>query len=57
MGSMDDTLAPYTDVKVYPEDINTLNPFNAFSMPGEDKADDGFDEFSLVNGWDRRLAI
>jgi hypothetical protein len=57
MGSMDDTLAPYTDVKVYPEDINTLDPFNAFAMPGEDKADDGFDEFSLVNGWDRRLAV
>ncbi|KAJ5301311.1 hypothetical protein PENANT_c023G08168 [Penicillium antarcticum] len=57
MGSMDDTLAPYTDVKVYPEDINTLDPFNAFTMPSEDKTDDGFDEFSLVNGWDRRLAV
>ncbi|KAJ5771373.1 uncharacterized protein N7511_003424 [Penicillium nucicola] len=57
MGSMDDTLAPYTDAKGYPEDIHTLDPFNAFAIPGEDRTDDGFDEFSLVNGWDRRLAV
>jgi hypothetical protein len=57
MGSMDDTLAPYTDLKAYPENINTLDPFNGFAMPVEDKADDGFDEFSLVNGWDRQLAV
>jgi hypothetical protein len=55
MGSTDDHLAPYADVSGLPEDINTLDPFHTFGMP-EDKVEE-FDEFSLVNGWDRRLAV
>ncbi|KAJ5361278.1 hypothetical protein N7541_002122 [Penicillium brevicompactum] len=55
MGSADDSLAPYADVRVLPEDINTMDPFNAFGMP-DDKVEE-FDEFGLVNGWDRRLAV
>ena len=55
MGSTEDPLAPYPDVRVLPEDINSLDPFHNFGMP-EDKVDE-LDEFSLVNGWDRRLAV
>lgn len=53
MGSTEDSLAPYPDAKVFPEDINTIDPFHTFAMHGEDEVD----EFSLVNGWDRRLAV
>jgi hypothetical protein len=55
MGSGDDPLAPYTDVHGLSDEVNTLDPFNAFNMP-DDKVEE-FDEFSLVNGWDRRLAV
>jgi hypothetical protein len=55
MGSADDHLAPFADVSGLPEDINTLDPFHAFGMP-EDKVEE-LDELSLVNGWDRRLAV
>ncbi|KAJ5511779.1 hypothetical protein N7453_003882 [Penicillium expansum] len=53
MGSTEESLAPYADAKVFPEDINTIDPFHTFAMHGEDEVD----EFSLVNGWDRRLAV
>ncbi|KAJ5956862.1 hypothetical protein N7501_011141 [Penicillium viridicatum] len=53
MGSTEDSLAPYPDAKVFPEDLNTIDPFHTFAMHGEDEVD----EFSLVNGWDRRLAV
>ncbi|KAJ5588406.1 hypothetical protein N7537_011084 [Penicillium hordei] len=53
MGSAEESLAPYSDAKVFPEDINTIDPFHAFAMQGEDEVD----EFSLANGWDRRLAV
>lgn len=49
MGSVEEPLAPYADVR----DMNTLDPFHTFAIPVEDEAD----EFSLVNGWDRRLAV
>lgn len=50
-----DSLAPYADARVLPEDMNTLDPFTTFSLP-EDKVED-FDEFGLVNVWERRLAV
>ncbi|CAI7614107.1 unnamed protein product [Penicillium glandicola] len=53
MGSTEESLAPYADVQVCPEDINTIDPFHTFAMHGEDEVD----EFSLANGWDRRLAV
>ncbi|KAJ5181758.1 hypothetical protein N7449_011905 [Penicillium cf. viridicatum] len=53
MGSAEESLAPYADAKVFPEDMNTIDPFHTFAMHGEDEVD----EFSLVNGWDRRLAV
>ncbi|KAJ6181023.1 hypothetical protein N7519_011484 [Penicillium mononematosum] len=53
MGSAEESLAPYADVQVCPEDIKTIDPFHAFAMHGEGEVD----EFSLVNGWDRRLAV
>ncbi|KAJ5950439.1 Transcription factor [Penicillium vulpinum] len=52
MGSTEESLAPYTDVRVC-DDINTIDPFHNFAMHGEDEVD----EFSLVSGWDRRLAV
>ncbi|CAG7990985.1 unnamed protein product [Penicillium salamii] len=54
LGSVDDSLAPYADARVLPEDINTLDPFHAFGMP-EEKIEES-DEFGLY-GWDRRLAV
>ncbi|KGO72672.1 Transcription factor, fungi [Penicillium italicum] len=53
MGSTEESLAPYADAKAFPEDINTIDPFHTFAMHGEGEVD----EFSLVNGWDRRLAV
>ncbi|OQE41400.1 hypothetical protein PENCOP_c005G01973 [Penicillium coprophilum] len=53
MGSAEESLAPYPDVRVCTEDMNTMDPFHGFAMHGEDEVD----EFSLVNGWDRRLAV
>ncbi|KAJ5158201.1 Transcription factor [Penicillium coprophilum] len=53
MGSAEESLAPYPDVRVCPEDMNTMDPFHGFAMHGGDEVD----EFSLVNGWDRRLAV
>ncbi|KXG49157.1 Transcription factor [Penicillium griseofulvum] len=53
MGSTEESLAPYADARVCPEDMATIDPFHTFAMHGEDEVD----EFSLVNGWDRRLAV
>lgn len=53
MGSTEESLAPYADVRVCHEDMNTLDPFHTFAMPVKDEAD----EFSLIHGWDRRLAV
>ncbi|KAJ5561689.1 hypothetical protein N7461_000450 [Penicillium sp. DV-2018c] len=49
MGSTEDTMAPFADVR----DMSSMDPFSTFAMPIEDETD----EFSLVNGWDRRLAV
>ncbi|EKV06263.1 Acetate regulatory DNA binding protein FacB, putative [Penicillium digitatum PHI26] len=53
MGSTEESVAPYADAKVFHEDIHTIDSFNTFAMHGEDEVD----EFSLANGWDRRLAV
>ncbi|KAJ5793738.1 hypothetical protein N7457_000337 [Penicillium paradoxum] len=53
MGSAEEPLARYGDVRVCHEEMNGLDPFHTFAMPVEDEVD----EFSLANGWDRRLAV
>jgi hypothetical protein len=52
MGSAEDHMHPFTDLSVRPDDMNLIDPFHAITMPPEEN-----DEFSLVNGWDRRLAV
>jgi hypothetical protein len=53
MGSAEDHMHPFTDLSVRPDDMNLIDPFHAITMP----PDGDNDEFSLVNGWDRRLAV
>ncbi|KAI3109668.1 transcriptional regulator family: Fungal Specific TF [Penicillium roqueforti] len=35
MGSAEESLAPYADVRVCPEDMNTMDPFHTFALHGE----------------------
>ncbi|KAJ6120770.1 hypothetical protein N7523_005050 [Penicillium sp. IBT 18751x] len=53
MGSADDNMNPYSDLSVRPDDMNFIDPFHAVTMPLKEDND----EFSLVHGWDRRLAV
>ncbi|CEO59379.1 hypothetical protein PMG11_04055 [Penicillium brasilianum] len=53
MGSDEDAVTSLADVSVRPDDMNFLDPFQGLTMPGKEE----IDEFSLVNGWDRRLAV
>ncbi|KAJ5082406.1 hypothetical protein N7532_011449 [Penicillium argentinense] len=54
MGSAEEThFNSFADTSVRPDDIGLMDPFQALPMPAED----GIDEFALVNGWDRRLAV
>lgn len=54
MGSSEDTnLHSFADASVHPDDIGLIDPFQAITMPAEGE----MDEFALVNGWDRQLAV
>lgn len=53
MGSNEDTFTSLTDASVRPDEMGLLDPFQGLAMPGKDE----IDEFSLINGWDRRLAV
>jgi hypothetical protein len=53
MGSDEDTVLSLADVSVRPDDMNLLDPFQGLTMPSKEETD----EFGLVNGWDRRLAV
>ncbi|KAJ5450619.1 Transcription factorfungi [Penicillium daleae] len=53
MGSNEDTFTSLTDASVHPDEMGLLDPFQGLAMPGKDE----IDEFSLINGWDRRLAV
>ncbi|KAJ5091490.1 hypothetical protein NUU61_006360 [Penicillium alfredii] len=52
LDSAEDNFAPYADAHLRPDDMNLVDPFNNI-MPAEQE----IDEFALVNGWDRRLAV
>jgi hypothetical protein len=54
IGSAEDANPPhFGDVPAHPDDLGLIDPFQAISMPVEGE----LDEFSLINGWDRRLAV
>jgi hypothetical protein len=53
MGSNEDTFTSLADASVRPDEMGLLDPFQGLTMPGKDE----MDEFGLVNGWDRRLAV
>lgn len=54
MGSAEDAnLHHFGDAPAHPDDLGLIDPFQAIAMPVEGE----LDEFSLVNGWDRRLAV
>lgn len=53
MGSEEDNMNPFPDLAVRPDDMNFIDPFHAITMPSKEENDD----FALVNGWDRRLAV
>lgn len=54
MGSAEDAnLHPFGDAPAHPDEMGLIDPFQAITMPAEGD----LDEFSLVNGWDRRLAV
>ncbi|KAJ5314376.1 uncharacterized protein N7443_001260 [Penicillium atrosanguineum] len=53
MGSADDNMHPFPDLSVRPDDMNFIDPFHAMTMPLKEDND----EFGLVHGWDRRLAV
>jgi hypothetical protein len=53
MSSAEDNMNPFPDLATRPDDMNFIDPFHAITMPPEEENDD----FALVNGWDRRLAV
>jgi hypothetical protein len=53
MGSNEDTFTTLADGSVRPDEMGLLDPFQGLTMPSKDE----MDEFGLVNGWDRRLAV
>lgn len=54
MGSAEENSLAFADVPPGPDDMmNLLDPFRGIAMPAEDE----IDEFALVNGWERRLAV
>lgn len=53
MGSAEESFPPLADASVQPEEMGFVDPFHAITLPqGEE-----IDEFTLVGGWDRRLAV
>jgi hypothetical protein len=53
LGSTDDHRASFAEVQVHPDDMTLMDPFRGLAIP----ADEEIDEYSLANGWDRRLAV
>lgn len=54
ISSADDNLHPFGDATILPEDMGSiLDPFQGLPISTEE----GLDEYSLVNGWGRRLAV
>lgn len=54
IGSADESLHPFGDAPILPEDMSSiLDPFHSMPIPAEEE----FDEYALVNGWDRRVAV
>lgn len=55
IGSAEDRLPSFGDAaSVHPHDLSLVDPFHAMSLP---PSKEEMDEFALVNGWDRRLAV
>lgn len=52
LGSAEDNFTSVADASVRPDEMGLLD-FNGISMSSKDE----MDEFGLVNGWDRRLAV
>jgi hypothetical protein len=53
LGSTNDHRVSLADFQVHPDDISLMDPFRGLAIP----ADEEMDEYSLVNGWNRRLAV
>lgn len=53
MGSSEDNFTSIADASVRPDEMGLLDPFNGLPMSGKED----LDEFGLVDGWDRRLAV